>query len=121
SHRQMSSTVGTLVEFTELVSDNYFNNYTQSSKVFDVPQIQYFDLDVTRIQRSIHRLMENTRFGLEEVLVADKESTPQQRATLLMYRGYAHIVAADYFIGMPAVELGEVLTPAQHIDLALGY
>lgn len=119
SRRQMSATVGTIVEFTELVSDNYFNNYTGSSKVFDIPQIQHFDLDVTRIQRSIHRLKENTRFGLERVLPSDAESTALHRAELLLYSAYSHILAADYFVGMPAEELGEVLTPAQHVALAL--
>lgn len=119
SRREMSTTVGTLSEFTELVSDNYFNNYTQSSKVFDIPQLDYFDVDVTNIQRTLHRLLENVKFGLEKVLPADGESTSEQRAELLMYKGYTHILCAEFFVGMPASELGEVLSPVQHLDLAI--
>lgn len=44
--RQTALTLNQVVTNTELVSDNYFNNRTLSSKVFDIPQIQNFDLDV---------------------------------------------------------------------------
>ena len=37
--RQMALTMNTILTNTELVSDNYFNNYTLYSKVFDIPQI----------------------------------------------------------------------------------
>lgn len=117
--RQMSLSVGSITEFTELVSDNYFNNYTGSSKVFDIPQINYFDQDVANLQASIHRLMEMSEFGLAKVLPADAQSTPLQKAELLMYKAYAHILSAELFKGMPATALGTVLSPADHLGSAL--
>lgn len=117
--RQMSLTVGSITEFTELASDNYYNNYTSSSKVFDIPQINYFDQDVANLQASIHRLMEMSEFGLARVLPADAQSTSLQRAELLMYKAYAHILSAELFKGMPVVALGPVLSPTAHIQSAV--
>lgn len=117
--RQMSTVVGSNTEFTELVSDNYFNNYTSSSKVFDIPQINFFDQDVANIQAGIHRLMEMCEYGLTKVLPADAESTPLQKAEILMYKAYAHLMSADLFVGMPAKPLGEVLTPEAHRNAAI--
>lgn len=118
--RQLSQTVGTVTEFTELVSDNYFNNYTQSSKVFDIPQINYFDIDVTRIQTAIHQLLEMSEFGLTAVLPADEGSTPLQRAELLRNKAYALILGAELFVALPAGPLAEVQTPEQMFTTALG-
>ncbi|WP_353184319.1 hypothetical protein [Parapedobacter lycopersici] len=118
--RQLSQTVGTVTEFTELVSDNYFNNYTQSSKVFDVPQINYFDIDVTRIQTAIHQLLEMSEFGLTDVLPGDPESTQQQRAELLRSKAYALILGAELFVALPASPLGEVQQPEQLLLNAVG-
>ena len=47
--RQLALTMNQVVVSTELTSDNYFNNRTLSSKVFDIPQIDYFDLDVNNL------------------------------------------------------------------------
>ncbi|WP_440134264.1 hypothetical protein, partial [Chitinophaga sancti] len=41
-NRQLALTMNQVVVSSELVSDNYYNNRTQSSKVFDIPQIDYF-------------------------------------------------------------------------------
>ncbi|MCH7411551.1 hypothetical protein MM239_19345 [Belliella sp. DSM 111904] len=119
--RQSSLTVGTVVEFTELVSDNYFNNYTQSSKVFDFPEINYFDIDVRRVQTSIHLLLETARFGLEKVLPNDPEATAIQEAECIFIMGYAHLLAAELFVAMPESPNGQVLTPTEHLDRAIQY
>lgn len=117
--RQMSVTVSRVTEFTEIASDNYFNNSTQSTKVFDIPQINYFDQDVANMQTEIHKLIEMSEFGLSKVLPADEGSTALQRAELLMDKAYGHLLAAELFRGMPAKPLGEVLTPANHFQLAI--
>lgn len=117
---QMSITVARNTEFTELVSDNYFNNYTSSSKVFDTPQINYFDQDVANIQAGIHRLMEMSEYGLRTVFPADTASTPLQRAELLLYKAYAHLLSADLYIALPATPVGEVLSPQAHRLAAIG-
>ncbi len=117
--RDMSLVVASNTVFTELVSDNYFNNYTSSSKVFDIPQINFFDQDVANIQAGINRLMEMCDYGLTKVLPADQESTLQQKAEITMYKAYGHIVSADLFVGMPAKPLGEVLSPEAHRNAAI--
>ena len=39
ANRSFASIIGSYAELMEILSDNYFNNYTQSSKVFDFPTI----------------------------------------------------------------------------------
>jgi len=117
--RQASTTVGTVVEFSELVSDNYFNNYTQSSKVFDNPQINYFDQDVANIQAAIHKLLEMSKFGLEELIPLQTEDSDQEKAELLFYQAYALILGAELYVGLPTEALGEVKSPDQLLELAL--
>ncbi|RZF61491.1 RagB/SusD family nutrient uptake outer membrane protein [Sphingobacterium corticibacterium] len=117
--RQASVTVGTVVEFSELVSDNYFNNYTQSSKVFDNPDINYFDQDVANIQAAIHKLMEMSTFGLEELIPLQEEDVSQQKAELLFHQAYAHILGAELYIGLPTEALGEVKSPRELLETAV--
>ena len=117
--RQMSVMVASNTEFTELVSDNYFNNYTSSSKVFDIPQINFFDQDVANIQAGIHRTMEMCDYGLTRVLPADAGSTALQKAELSLYKAYTHLLAAELFVGMPAKPLAEVLSPEAHRNAAI--
>ena len=117
--RQASATVGTVVEFSELVSDNYFNNYTQSSKVFDNPEINYFDQDVANIHSSIHKLMEMSTFGLTNLIPLETEDSSQEKAELLFYQAYAHILGADLYIGLPTEALGEVKSPEELLQNAI--
>lgn len=117
--RQLALTLNQVVVGTELVSDNYFNNRTLSSKVFDIPQIDYFDLDVDNMQRAVHRLREMADYGLQTVLVTDTASTATDKADLLFYKAYAHLLAAELFVGLPAAAKGEVLGSAEHFNLAL--
>src|SRR5690606_3928370 len=117
--RQASVTVGTVVEFSELVSDNYFNNYTQSSKVFDNPEINYFDQDVANIQAAIHKLMEMSEFGLNKLIPLQKEDVSQQKAELLFFQAYAHILGAELYVGLPTEALGEVQSSNELLENAI--
>ncbi|PVH26067.1 tetratricopeptide repeat protein [Sphingobacterium corticibacter] len=117
--RQTSLTVGTVVEFTELVSDNYFNNYTQSSKVFDNPEINHFDRDVTNIQANIQKLLEMSEFGLTKFTFSDSPADQQIRAELLFSKAYAHILGAELYVGLPTTVLGEVKSPVELRTLAI--
>ena len=56
ANRSFATIIGSYVELTEILSDNYFNNYSESSKVFDFPTILYTDLDVTNLQRYVGTL-----------------------------------------------------------------
>lgn len=115
---QMASTLGVITELTEITSDNYFNNRTLSSKVFDLPQIVYTDLDVDRLQTAVQGLRRTAEFGLESVLTADRNSTGDQEAELYFYLGVAHLFAGEYFTGLPGEDLGPVLGPEEHFEEA---
>ncbi len=117
--RQASLTVGTVVEFTELVSDNYFNNYTQSSKVFDNPELNYFDRDVTNIQATIHKLMEMSAFGLSKFTYDQTPQEAAKKAELLFFKAYAHILGAELYVGIPTTALGVVETPSELFTKAI--
>lgn len=111
---EMASSIGVIVELTEITSDNYFNNRTLSSKVFDIPQIAYTDLDVNRLQTAVHNLRRTATFGIETVLPSDASSTSEQEAALTFYLGVAHLFAGEYFTGLPAEDEGPMLGPEDH-------
>ena len=117
--RQMATTVGTMVEFGELTSDNYFNNRTLSSKVFDIPQIDFIDIDVRRLQDEIHTLREMANFGLTELVPNDPLVTDNMRAEWHFYLGMSHLFSGEYFIGLPAQPGGEVLSSDENLERAI--
>ncbi len=117
--RQLALTTNQVIEFTELVSDNYFNNRTLSSKVFDIPEIPFIDIDVNRIQASFHALRTAAEYGLEEVLPFDERATAEDEAILRFYKGIAYLYNGVYFTGLPAETLGEVFPWEQHLQIAI--
>lgn len=117
--RQLALTMNQVIVNTELVSDNYFNNRTLSSKVFDIPQIDNFDLDVNNTQAAVHRLRELSEYGLNKVIVADATTTPAEKAEILFINAYSHVLSAELFVGLPGASKGPVLSPAEHSNLAL--
>jgi len=117
--RQMALTMNQVIVNTELVSDNYYNNRTLSNKVFDIPQIDNFDLDVNNIQSAIQRLRESSEYGLTTVINADKTTTAVQKAEMYFINAYSHILSGELFTGLPGAAKGVVLSPAQHYALAI--
>ncbi|QEH43546.1 tetratricopeptide repeat protein [Chitinophaga sp. XS-30] len=117
--RQLALTMNQVVVSTELVSDNYFNNRTLSSKVFDIPQIDYFDLDVNNLQVHIQRLREMADYGLEKVLPADHSATANDSAEIYFSKAFAHLLSGELFVALPGSSTGPVLTPAGHLDIAI--
>lgn len=118
SRRQLALTTNQIIEFAELVSDNYFNNRTLSSKVFDIPQITIIDPDVNNIQASIHQLRASAEFGLAEVLGNDDRSTDEDAAQLLFNLGMAYLYGGEYFVGLPIETTGPVLSAGELLALA---
>lgn len=106
--RDFATSISTFVELTELVSDNYFNNYTQSSKVFDIPQIEYHDLDVTNLQRLVAKLRESANYGINKIAPADPRTKQEDLFSLRFIRAYSFLLAGEFFTGLPMEELGEV-------------
>ena len=97
------------VELMEILSDNYFNNYTRSSKVFDVPQLLYTDADVTTLQRHVGALREMADYGLTTVAKADATNTNAQRFRLLCIKAYSFVLAGDFFRALPTENGGDVV------------
>jgi hypothetical protein len=117
--RQLALTMNQVVVSSELVSDNYYNNRTQSSKVFDIPQIDYYDTDVNNMQTQIAVLRTMAEYGLSKVLPGDNTATATDSAAMYYSLGYAHIVSGELFVGLPGSEKGPVLTPVEHLNLAI--
>lgn len=117
--RQLALTMNAVVVNAELISDNYYNNYTQNSKVFDVPQIEYFDVDVNTTQSEIQRLREMATYGLNKIVPNDPTTTPADKATMHFAHAFAYLLSGENFVALPDTALGAVLTSTEHLQKAL--
>ncbi|TRZ43534.1 tetratricopeptide repeat protein [Robertkochia solimangrovi] len=117
--RQLAKTSNTVTINVAITSDNYFNNYSQYSKVFDVLQIDYFDVDVNAIQADVQALRELATYGIETVYPADENATEEDLSFIYFCLGYSNILGGELFTGLPASNLGEVLSSAQTLEVAL--
>ena len=104
---------------SELVSDNYFNNYTTNNQQFDAPNVLYIDPEVTSIQNSIARLRYMATFGLDSVFPRDPLVTANDKAEITYYRGVASLWAGEMYVGLPAVANGEVVDWKTHLNSAI--
>ena len=118
--RQLAQTLNQTVVLGELLSDNYFNNRTLSSKVFDIPQISYQDVDVLSMQSAIHRLRTMAQYGLEEVAPNDAETSNEQIAEFHFYLGLAYLMSGENFVALPVETEGEVLSSEELFNEAIG-
>lgn len=109
TEKELALRLSDFVELMEILSDNYFNNYTRSSKVFDVPQLLYTDADVTNLQRNVGALREMADYGLTKVAAADPNTTQADRFHLLYVKAYSMILAGDFFRALPIENGGEVV------------
>nr|WP_320058231.1 hypothetical protein [uncultured Bacteroides sp.] len=119
ANRSFATIIGSYVELTEILSDNYFNNYSQSSKVFDFPTLLYTDVDVTNLQRYVGTLRETANQGLNVVAEADKSTTDAQRFNLYYIKGYSYLLAGEYFLALPVENGGEVKGWKDNLNLAI--
>jgi tetratricopeptide (TPR) repeat protein len=117
--RQLAITMNQNVVLGELLSDNYFNNRTLTNKVFDIPQIEYTDIDVMTWQSEVHTLRRMAQYALETVSEADETTTNDQRAEFHFFLGLAHLFGGEYFTGLPAEEGGVVLESEAHYTRAV--
>ena len=109
TEKELALHMSDFVELMEILSDNYFNNYTRSSKVFDIPQLLFTDADVTNLQRHIGTLREMADYGLTTVASADPHTTDAQRFHLLYIKAYAFLLAGDFFRALPVENGGEAV------------
>lgn len=119
TNSKLATTVGTFVELTEILSDDYFNNYSQSSKVFDFPTILYTDQDVTNMQRGVGTLREMALKGINTLSQTDKTTTQTQLFNLYYIEGYAYLLAGENFLGLPVVNGGEIKDWKTNLNLAI--
>ena len=119
TEKELALRMSDYVELMEILSDNYFNNYTRSSKVFDIPQLLYTDADVATLQRHVGALREMADYGLTTVAAADAHTTDAQRFHLLWIKAYSHLLAGDFFRALPSENGGPAVTWQQHLQLAL--
>jgi tetratricopeptide (TPR) repeat protein len=117
--RQLATTTNAVVVNAELISDNYFNNYTQNSKVFDIPQIDYFDVDVNTSQVEVQRLREMAVYGLGKVVPVDPAATAQDKAIMYFALAYSYLLSGEMFVALPISAHGEVLSSEQLLQKAL--
>lgn len=107
TEKELALHVSDFVQLMEILSDNYFNNYTRSSKVFDIPQLLYNDADVTALQRHVGALREMADYGLTTVAQADPSTTTADRFHLLSIKAYSFLLAGDFFLALPTENGGE--------------
>lgn len=119
TNSKFATTIGSYVELTEILSDDYFNNYSQSSKVFDYPTILYTDADVTSLQRGVGTLREMALEGINTLAKADKSTTQQQLFNLYYVQGYSYLLAGEYFTGLPVETGGDIKTWGDNLNLAI--
>ena len=119
TQRQFLITLNSVVQNGELVSDNYFNNYTTNNQQFDAPNILYIDPDVTSIQNAIARLRYMSTFGLDSVYPKDPLVTANDKAELMYFRGVASLWAGEMFVGLPATSNGAVADWKTHLNNAI--
>ncbi len=115
----LATTVSKFVELTEILSDNYFNNYSQSSKVFDFPTILYTDPDVTTLQRGVGALREMALNGLSNISKTDNTMTVEQEFNLRYVEGYSYLLAGEYFVGLPEENGGEIKDWKHNLNKAI--
>lgn len=119
--KQLSSTLNQTVVFTEMVSDNYFNNSSLSNQVFDNPTLLAIDLDIDQMQRQISRLREMATYGINEVVPAATEETTEILAEMYFLGAYAYILSGELHDFFPMEEAGEVFPAAAHFSKAAEY
>lgn len=110
TQRQFLLTLNQVVLNTELVSDNYYNNYTTNAQKFDVPVLEYIDPQVTSIQSSIATLREMATFGIDTVFAHDSAVTDNDRAEMYFLRGMANLFAGENFVALPASANGKIVS-----------
>ncbi|MGH7619213.1 MAG: hypothetical protein ACREPM_18505, partial [Gemmatimonadaceae bacterium] len=117
--KQFLTTLNIMVQDGELMSDDYYNNYTTNDQLFDAPEIDNFDNDVTSMQSNIARLRQLTNFGIDSVFPKDTTVTANAKAENLFFRGMASLFAGESFIALPAEPLGEPLSWDTHLKSAI--
>jgi tetratricopeptide (TPR) repeat protein len=118
TEKEFAVSIGEFCQLMEILSDNYYNNYSRSSNVFDMPQLLATDGDVKRLQRYIGNMRESADYGFNTVAKYDKNFTKQEKFTLCYIKAYSFILAGEHFTGLPVEDGGDVEPWQKHLKLA---
>lgn len=105
--KTLSQTVGTFCLHTEIISDNYYNNYTRESKLFDIPELNNNDPDIASMERGIATLREAADLGLNKIKDYDKHATQEHLFKLTYIKAYSYLLGGENFMALPVTEGGE--------------
>ncbi|MFZ1235419.1 MAG: hypothetical protein WAR39_00125 [Prevotella sp.] len=119
TEKSFALAIGDFCLQTEIISDNYFNNYTRENKVFDIPELLNTDPDIAELQRWVGNLRESADYGISTVQQHDKKTTHEQLFKLYYIKAYAYILAGENFIALPIADGGEVKTWQEQLKLAI--
>lgn len=119
ANRSFAEAMGNYCLLMEILSDNYFNNYSRTSQVFDIPRILYTDTDVTDLQRHIGMMRETADYGISTVAAADAATTRSDLFNLHYIKAFSFILGGEYFRGLPDTEGGEIKTWNEYLHTAL--
>jgi hypothetical protein len=109
---------------TEVVTDNYSIHGTGLSKTYDTPRdIGPSSVNSTGTATGLYwnsqELRALSEFVIEDLVPVDETATAEDVAEAFYYRGMAHLLLAENFVGAPVEEDGEPITPDQLLDLAI--
>ena len=119
TNRSFAEAMGNYCLLMEILSDNYFNNYSRSSQVFDIPRILYTDTDVADLQRHVGTMREMADYGINTVAAADAATTRSDLFNLHYIKAFSFILGGEYFRGLPDTEGGEIKTWKEYLNTAL--
>ncbi|TDQ09448.1 tetratricopeptide repeat protein [Pedobacter metabolipauper] len=120
-NKQLALMLNMTVVYTEIVSDNYYNNSSLSNQVFDLPNLLPSDLDIDNMQRSIARLTQMAEYGINSVAPADAETTNTMKAQMYFMGGYGYLVGGELCKGLPINAGGVVSSSADRYQKAVEY
>ena len=118
ANRSFAEAMGNYCMLMEILSDNYFNNYSRSSQVFDIPRILYTDADVADLQRYVGMLRETADYGIGTVAGADPATTREDLFNLYYIKAFSFILGGEHFRGLPDTVGGEVKTWREYLHTA---
>ena len=116
--KSLATTMGYYAQLMEILSDNYYNNYTRSNRDFDAPNIKTNDEDVKQLQRYVATLREAADYAFNTVAKHDKHMTNDERLTLYTAKTMSHMLAGEFFTGLPDKDGGVVVDWKTHLDEA---
>ena len=116
--QSLATTMGYYAQLMEILSDNYYNNYTRSNRDFDAPNIKTNDEDVKQLQRYVATLREAADYAFNTVAKHDKHMTNDERLTLYTAKTMSHMLAGEFFTGLPDKDGGVVVDWKTHLDEA---